>query len=199
MTEFKFVQKIGKEIETVLDDFALLRITVFAEFPYLYEGNRAYEKEYIQTYCQSERSFFFGIYHQNELIGATTCLPLSDETEEVKKPFADAKIDVNQVFYFGESIILQKFRGQGFGNLFFDERERYAAQFKEIKFITFCAVERPKNHPLKPENFRPNDIFWTKRKYIKRTELSCEMKWLDKNESTETFKKMTFWTKKIER
>ena len=199
MSEFKFVQKIGKEIATVLEDFAQLRITVFAEFPYLYEGNLAYEKEYIQTYCRSERSFFFGIYHQNKLIGATTCLPLVDETEEVKKPFEDAKIDVNQVFYFGESIILQKFRGQGFGNLFFDERERYAKQFAEIKLTTFCAVERPTNHPLKPDDFRSNDFFWSKRNYIKRLELSCEMIWLDKNESTETFKKMTFWTKTIER
>jgi hypothetical protein len=199
MSEFKFIQKIGKEIETVLEDFAQLRITVFAEFPYLYEGNLAYEKEYIQTYCRSEMSFFFGIYHQNKLIGATTCLPLVDETEEVKKPFEDAKIDINQVFYFGESIILQKFRGQGFGNLFFDERERYAKQFAKIKFTTFCTVERPKNHPLKPENFRPNDLFWSKRKYLKRPELSCEMKWLDKNETAETFKKLTFWTKTIER
>lgn len=49
MSEFKFVQKIGKEIETILDEFAQLRITVFAEFPYLYEGNLSYEKEYIRT------------------------------------------------------------------------------------------------------------------------------------------------------
>ncbi len=199
MTEFKFVQKIGKEIETVVSDFAQLRITVFAEFPYLYDGNLEYEKDYIQTYSQSEKSFFFGIYLQDELVGATTCLPLSDETDEIKRPFFDAKIDVKQVFYFGESIILQKFRGQGFGKLFFDEREQYAAKFKEIKFTTFCAVERPSNHPLKPENYRPNDLFWTKRKYIKRPELSCEMKWLDKTETTETSKKLTFWIKSLER
>jgi hypothetical protein len=199
MNEFKYIQKTGKEIETILDDFAHLRIMVFAEFPYLYEGNLAYEKEYIQTYCQSEKSFFFGIYHQNELIGATTCLPLIDETEEIKKPFIDAKIDVNQVFYFGESIILKKFRGQGFGNLFYNEREKYAMQFGKINLTTFCAVERPNSHPLKPENFRSNDLFWSKRKYIKRPELSCEMKWLDKNESEESTKKLTFWTKSTER
>jgi hypothetical protein len=199
MGEFTFVQKTGSEIKTVLDDFAQLRITVFAEFPYLYEGNIEYEKEYIQTYCQSERSFFFGIYLQNKLIGATTCLPLSDETDNIQRPFIEAKMDLNQVFYFGESIILKKFRGQGFGNLFFDERERFAAQFSEIKFTTFCAVERPNSHPLKPENFRSNDLFWSKWKYIKRLELSCEMKWLDKNESEESTKKLTFWTKSIER
>ncbi|MEK9766417.1 MAG: GNAT family N-acetyltransferase, partial [Thalassolituus sp.] len=40
----------GSDIATFLDDIAALRIQVFREFPYLYEGTAEYEKNYLQTY-----------------------------------------------------------------------------------------------------------------------------------------------------
>lgn len=35
----RFIKKIGAEIRDYFEDFAKLRMTVFKEYPYLYEGS----------------------------------------------------------------------------------------------------------------------------------------------------------------
>ena len=38
----------GEEIEYAIDDLARLRIEVFADFPYLYDGDLVYEAQYLR-------------------------------------------------------------------------------------------------------------------------------------------------------
>ncbi|HZP92062.1 MAG TPA: hypothetical protein VFB20_04175, partial [Burkholderiales bacterium] len=40
----------GKGLERYVDDLARLRIEVFREFPYLYDGSLDYERKYLKTY-----------------------------------------------------------------------------------------------------------------------------------------------------
>jgi GNAT superfamily N-acetyltransferase len=192
-----FVTKKGAEIASVFEDLATLRISVFRDFPYLYEGSVDYEKEYLKVYSQSERAFLFAVYANNKMVGATTCIPLSDETSEVKLPFEAAGFNTDTIFYFGESILLSTFRGLGLGHRFFDEREAHAHSFGTFKTTCFCAVERDENHPLKPENYRPNDIFWKKRGYQKENSLQSTFEWQDINETVSTAKTMIYWTKDL--
>ncbi|MFN8283713.1 MAG: hypothetical protein U0U67_10890 [Chitinophagales bacterium] len=197
MYTFNFVWKKGKEILTVADDFAQLRISVFREFPYLYDGSVEYEKEYIQTYSNAKDALLFAVYKNAQMIGATTCIPLKEETEEVKEPFIKAGFDVDTIFYFGESLILKEYRGLGFGHRFFDEREAHAKSFGRYNTTAFCAVNREDDHPLKPNDYRTNDAFWVKRGYQKSIDLICRMEWLDIQQSVPTYKELTFWTKEI--
>ena len=37
----------GADVRTVLDDVARLRISVFRDFPYLYDGSLDYERDYL--------------------------------------------------------------------------------------------------------------------------------------------------------
>ena len=188
-------RRIGKEIACVIEGLGELRMKVFYEFPYLYEGNMDYEKAYLSIYTKSKLGFAFLLYDNNELIGATTGLPLAEEGVEIKKPFLDAGIDINDVFYFGESILLQAYRGQGFGHLFFDEREAFARTNK-FPITAFCSVVRPENHALKPRDYRSNELFWKKRQYIRNSDLICKMSWLDRNQVLETEKELEFWLRK---
>lgn len=192
-----YITKRGREIEAVFEDLAQLRITVFKAFPYLYEGSIAYEKAYLKTYISSERSFLFAVYSEGRMVGATTCIPLSDETDEVREPFQQVHFDLSTVFYFGESILLPEFRGLGLGHRFFDVREAHARSFGSFKTTCFCAVVRPDNHPFKPEEYRPLDEFWTKRGYKKEPALQSQFDWLDIGESVSTFKPMVYWMKSI--
>ena len=109
----------GKEIESVILDLAQLRIIVFKDYPYLYEGSIVYEQEYLQTYINAERSFLFTVWDNDRMVGATTCIPLADETPEVQEPFIKAEMNIETIFYFGESILLSEYRGLGIGNRFF--------------------------------------------------------------------------------
>lgn len=196
-TELSFVTKTGKGIESVFDDLAGLRIAVFHDYPYLYEGTIAYEKEYLKTYSNSERAFLFSVYHGKTMVGATTCIPLSDEMEEVKKPFKDLGMEVFRIFYFGESILLPEYRGLGLGNRFFDEREAHARSFGDYDLSCFCSVDRGDNHPKKPDNYRANDAFWLKRGYQQEPSLQALMEWPDIGEGESSGKKMIFWTKSL--
>jgi GNAT superfamily N-acetyltransferase len=198
MENLTFIWKKGAEIESVFEDLGKLRITVFHDFPYLYEGSLDYEMEYLKIYSQSAKSLLFAVYDGDQMVGATTCIPLSDETEEVRKPFKGAGYEVDRVFYFGESILLKEYRGLGLGHRFFDEREAHARSFGSFHIACFCAVERDADHPLKPAEYRPNDAFWLKRGYRKEPGLQSNMEWLDIGEREQTSKKMTFWVKSLE-
>lgn len=197
--ELNFITKTGSNIASVFDDLAQLRITVFRDFPYLYEGSVDYEKEYLKTYSNSESAFLFAVYDGSKMVGATTCIPLIDETAEVRQPFEVAGFNLNEIFYFGESILLKEYRGLGLGHRFFDEREKHAAGYGNYKTCCFCSVERGEDHPAKPADYRPNDAFWLKRGYKKEPKLQTHMAWPDIGESRSTPKKMVFWTKNLDK
>lgn len=196
MNQLSYISYKGKEIESVFDDLARLRIEVFRSFPYLYEGSIAYEKEYLKVYSTSETSFLFAVYDDKKMVGATTCIPLIDETDEVKKPFLEAKIEINTIFYFGESILLPDYRGLGIGHRFFDERETHALSFEQYKITCFCSVIRSENHILRPKDYKPLDDFWQKRGYKKASNLKSKFDWLDIGEKVSTQKDMIYWIKK---
>jgi len=60
---------------------------------------------------------------------------------------------------------------------------------------TFCAVDRPDDHPLRPAGYRPLDEFWTSLGYQRRPELRATFVWKEIGEATESPKHLTFWTK----
>ncbi|MCF0056773.1 GNAT family N-acetyltransferase [Dyadobacter sp. CY356] len=191
-----FITKQSNAIASVFDDLAKLRIAVFRDYPYLYEGTEEYEKEYLKIYSNSGKSFLFAIYDGDKMVGGTTCIPLQDETADIHAPFLEAGLDIRSIFYFGESILLKSYRGLGLGHRFFDAREEYAASFGTFKTTCFCSVERI-NHPAEPADYRPNDAFWIKRGYKKVPDLKATMEWPDIDETISTPKTMIFWMKDI--
>ncbi|AEI50779.1 GNAT family N-acetyltransferase [Runella slithyformis] len=192
-----FTAKRGAEIASVVEALGKLRIAVFHAYPYLYEGTLDYEKDYLQTYVKAPRSFLFAVYDGHEMVGATTGIPLSDETADVRQPFEEAGFDLNTIFYFGESILLPAYRGLGLGHRFFDEREAHARSFNTYTVTCFCAVEREENHPEKPQDYRPNDAFWTKRGYRKEPSLLTHFEWPDIGQTHSTTKKMVYWKRTL--
>lgn len=197
MPDLTFMKAQGQAIEAVRDQLAALRMTVFRNFPYLYQGNIAYERAYLETYIRSNRSLLFTVRDGEQLVGATTALPLLDETAEVQAPFRRAGYDLSRIFYFGESILLTAYRGAGLGNRFFDEREAHARQFESYTTACFCAVQRPVDHPLRPADYQPLDGFWIRRGFAHRPDLNTTLYWPDRGETKSTPKSMTYWTRPL--
>ena len=182
----------GDQFAHWIDPVANLRISVFREFPYLYAGDVDYERRYLQRYQDSSGSVLILALDGDQLVGASTGLPLVDADAAFQAPFKAKGMDLNTIFYFGESVLLSKFRGGGIGHRFFDERER-VAKAQGFTITTFCAVVRPADHPMRPEHYRPHDQFWNKRGYQSRPDLECEYSWLDLDQDRETPKTMRFW------
>ncbi|MFO4986988.1 hypothetical protein RCK87_24905, partial [Salmonella enterica subsp. enterica serovar 1,4,[5],12:i:-] len=76
----------GDALAARLDAIAALRIAVFRDWPYLYAGD--------------------------DVVGASTGIPLADDDAAFHAPFRAAGIDVDAVFYFGESVLLPAWRGR---------------------------------------------------------------------------------------
>lgn len=197
MESLQFITKKGQGIKSVFDDLADLRITVFRDYPYLYEGSVAYEKEYLAPYIESERSMLFAVYSGQQMVGATTCIPMGDETAAIRRPLEEAGFDISTIFYFGESILLSPYRGMGLGHRFFDEREAHAQSFGTYRKACFFSVERRLNHPLKPINYRSNAEFWRKRGYIEQASLRATIDWPDIGEQASTPKTLVCWMRDL--
>jgi len=193
--EFRILS--GDAIAPYIDNLAELRIRVFHEYPYLYEGTLAYEQQYLKTYASSAESLFVLAIDKGIVVGAATGIPMADETSEFKQPFIDQGIDPEKVFYFGESVLLPEYRGQGIGVRFFEERENYARSLKRFERCCFCAIERPDDHPLRPAGYTPLNQFWNNRGYRHHPELRTEYVWQEIGESEESAKPMSFWIKAI--
>ncbi|MCC6138761.1 MAG: GNAT family N-acetyltransferase [Bdellovibrionaceae bacterium] len=188
----------GGEFQPYMDTLGALRISVFREWPYLYEGDLNYERKYLSTYATSSSSFGFFVFDGKELVGATTAIELLDETSEFQKPFLEQSIPVQSVIYFGESILLSKYRGLGLGKKFMQERLNYALSFTDKKYAAFCAVQREIDHPLKPKGYVPLDGFWKLQGFLPRAGMTAQFSWKDLGEQQETQKTLQFWLRSLE-
>lgn len=188
----------GSDAARHLDDLARLRISVFRDFPYLYDGDLEYERNYLATYAKSEGSIFVLALDDGKTVGASTGVPMEAETDEVRSPFLRASYDPRDFFYFGESVLLSSYRGHGIGVRFFEEREAQARRLS-LPFCTFCAVERPSDHPRRPADYVPLNDFWRKRGYVHHPELSTTFSWRELDEHAESPKPLSFWIRELPR
>lgn len=185
----------GSEVAEFLPDAARLRIAVFREFPYLYDGDESAEGDYLRGYAGCPASVFVVALAAGGVVGISTGLPLAAADPAFSQPFEVAGLEVGEWFYFGESVLAKAWRGRGIGHRFFDGREAHA---RDLGFnrACFCAVERAEDHPLKPAGYRPHHRFWGKRGYVRRPDLQARFGWqqIDSRDA-EVENVLTFWTR----
>ena len=186
----------GEELRAALGDLARLRIAVFAAFPYLYDGSEAYEREYLAEFTAAPGAVLVAAFDSARIVGAATASPLAGQDAYIREPFARAGIDPGGVFYFGESVLLPAYRGQGIGHAFFDHREA-AARGRGAASAAFCAVVRPADHPARPADYTPLDAFWTRRGYVPVPGLTGEFSWQEHGEAGESPKPMQYWMRHL--
>ncbi|TQS73324.1 GNAT family N-acetyltransferase [Rhodobacteraceae bacterium] len=182
----------GRRLEAVLDDVAALRIEVFRDWPYLYDGTLEYERSYLEAYRDGAGGVVVGAFDGTTLVGAATGSPLLEHAPEFGCGFEKAGIDPATVFYCAESVLLAPYRGQGIGHAFFTAREDHARALG-YGFSAFCAVIRPQGHPLRPATYQPLDAFWMKRGYKPLPDVIARFDWKDIDQPHATSKNLQFW------
>ncbi|HWU02758.1 MAG TPA: GNAT family N-acetyltransferase [Novosphingobium sp.] len=186
----------GADIAGAIADLAALRIAVFAAWPYLYDGDTAYEAQYLREFAAEPGSVLIAACDGERIVGAATCSPMSGQKAEFRAPFEERGIDTASLFYFGESVLLPEYRGRGIGHAFFDHREA-AARAAGATAATFAAVIRPADHPARPEGYRPLDAFWRARGYAPVEGLVTQLAWQEHGEAGESAKPMQYWLRTL--
>ena len=186
----------GDAVAAALDDLARLRIDVFADWPYLYAGSLDYERDYVATYRDAQNAILVAAKDGDRIVGAATGTPMEDHASDFAAPFAATGIPLTDIFYCAESVLLPDYRGQGAGHVFFDMREAKAKALGR-RYVAFCSVMRPEDHPARPADYRPLDEFWRKRGYEKLDGVIARFKWTDHGDAEQSEKPLQFWMKAL--
>ncbi|QTN31087.1 GNAT family N-acetyltransferase [Akkermansiaceae bacterium] len=173
---FEITTHSGQSARSFLDEVADLRIAVFREFPYLYDGSIDYERDYLSNYFSSEKSLLIIVKEKSRIVGISTSAPLEEADQAFQSSVLNGGLNPAEMLYFGESVLLPEFRGKGIGRRFFDLREEWALRWG-FSVTGFCALERPDEHPLRPADYRPLHSFWESRGYRKREDLVVKLPW----------------------
>jgi len=187
----------GAAIATQADALARLRIAVFREYPYLYEGDLAYEADYIRRYSQAPGSVMLIAREGEQVVGASTAMPMAQEDPAFRGPLEAAGMDCRQIFYFGESVLLPQYRGHGVGRRFMLERLSHVQQQGGFAWACFCAVDRAADDPRRPAAYRPLDGFWTRHGFVRQPHLQAVLDWREIGEQDQRPHTLTFWLKAL--
>lgn len=184
----------GAALDAALPDLARLRITVFRAFPYLYDGDLAYEENYLRSYAENPDAVLIAARDGDRIVGAATGMPLAAHADASQ--LTGVLPPVDQVFYCAESVLLPEYRGHGLGHAFFDQREA-EARAQGFRYTFFCGVVRPADHPLRPEGYQPLDGFWRKRGYEKAEGVTAVFHWTDLGDAEETPHVLQAWIREL--
>ncbi|WP_240756636.1 GNAT family N-acetyltransferase [Roseicella aquatilis] len=184
----------GEALRAALPGLSRLRLAVFAEWPYLYAGDPAYEERYLAAYAEDPAAAVVVAFDGATPVGMASCQPMTSSHGTVPAAFRARGLDPARYCYFGESVLLPPYRGRGAGVGFFAAREAHARSLG-LPAAAFCAVVRNPNDPRRPGDTVPLDAFWRRRGYVHHPDLSCVFHWREIGDDRETPHVLSFWLK----
>lgn len=184
----------GEKIHAFIPELAKLRIQLFREYPYRYDGTLEYEHKYLETYVQCPESCIIVALDENTVVGAATGIPLEYEIEAFKTPYQNEEI--KNLFYVGELLLLPNYRGQAPFIPMMKAMRKEALAYHANK-VVFCAVDRPINDPKAPTHYVSLERLWRYFNFRKMAEKYTFLSWKEIDEDNESPKKMIFWERDI--
>ncbi len=186
----------GADLDAALDDVARLRIAVFRDWPYLYDGDLDYERRYLSTYRDSPGAILVWRLRRGAPCGCRDRHADGRSRRRIRRGLCQDRAAA------GARVLLRRVRaparipGQGIGHRFFDAREAQARRLGR-SHVAFCSVKRPDDHPARPAQARTNDAFWRKRGYAPLPGVMADFAWKDLGEREETRKPLQFWLRAL--
>ncbi len=183
----------GKDIKPYIKELAKLRIKIFREYPYLYDGDAAYEEKYLHDYSMHESNVCILLIDNSQIVGASTGMWLKHSDKEFQSCFLDKNIPIDNIYYFGEFIVYKSYRGKGAGRMLLEHSEKHAISLG-AKTTALCTIER-KEKPLPDDSCHPYKPLWRKLGYQPNSNLIIYYKWKEIDEDKASSKPMKFWIK----
>lgn len=188
----------GADIQKIIPELAGLRLKIFRNFPDLYFGDADYEARHLSDYARHDKSMCVVAEDKGELVGAALAVPFTHTSPNFQLCFIRNGLDVSNIYYFGESILLPGYEGKGLGKKLFIERERYALTMG-AKMSTFCTINRTETNGKKSISFGDFSSFWERMGYHRQENLQtsflCRAYGYDEEDQSGS---ITFWLKDLE-
>lgn len=186
----------GSAVKACLEALASLRIDIFREYPYLYDGHREDELKYLRLYMETPDAFVISVNDSEFMVGAATGMPLCQEHKSLIDPFVGISYPVNEVFYVGEVLFYPAYRDCGLGLQLMEHIEEHVRTFEIYRYLTCATIVRPENHPLCPENYVPIDRFLNRTAFKMLPGVTTSFAWKEIDGSS-CEHPMQFWVKEF--
>lgn len=190
----------GESLENLRSFVVNLRITIFKEYPYLYEGNVKEENAYFDWFSKLPNTAIAVAYLDAKPIGFTSGTSFVDFDEHFQGSvdiFTKAKLEAKNYYYFPEILILPEHDNDLINYRLFEALENHA---KKLNYKSGCFVtEEHESHPLKPQDYKPLDYLWHLLDYTKSA-LIINFSWstIQADKSSKDKKHaLIYWLKKL--
>lgn len=158
--------------ETMLEksrEIGALRIEIFREWPYLYEGEIEEASTYLKDYIKDESGRLITLENEGEILGMVTGIAVA---------FYDAHLLAEtspRYYYWGDFILKKAYRGHQLGQQLFDAAREV---FKTLDFDTLlmAMIKRDAFDPRRPKEARDMREF-AKKVGFKSNGVSLFYKW----------------------
>ena len=187
------------EIERYLEEVIKLRVEVFREYPYLYDGNLEYEKEYFKDFVKDSTARVILVKDGFEVVAVATSIALSNAhlCDDIHKPFIEKGYDVERFYYYGEIMIDKNYRNKGISKQIYGLREK---EVLSLGFDRLCFATILKDSDKMPQDYFDPAEMWKSMRFDEHLDMQVECSWpkIQYDGSTrEQVSKLNFWVKKI--
>jgi GNAT superfamily N-acetyltransferase len=186
----------GADVAAYIDDIATLRIIVFREYPYLYDGTLEAERKYLRHYADNPRAVVIIAMDDGRMAGAVTGIPLAGESPELLEPFRAQRIAVEGIYYVGEMMFYREYRAKGLGSRLWRHLETHARGLGGFDTMACATVARPDDHPCRPPGYLPIDRFCLRHGLVKQPELAVSLGWQE-IDGAQHVNRLVFWLKPL--
>ena len=200
---YRYEAVLGTRIAEILDDVASLRIELFRQYPYLYDGNLEYERNYLKGLSENDKSFVVAAYMDDQVVGAATALPLSSNAEildGVRERFFRAGFDPQACYYYSEILVRPSQRRRGISKEFYRRRREMALQLG-YSTVCFSALNTEEiDSPAPPDYFDPSEM-WRGMGFIQHRDIYVDYEWPTLRPDGTTLDmthRLYFWTRHLE-
>lgn len=186
----------GAAITGAVDDLATLRLEIFPEYPYLYQGRREDELAYLNSYAEAPDACVILACDGLTVIGAATGMPLVHEDAQMRDAFAGTAFPLNEVYYVGELLFYPAYRNGGLGSKLLAQLENRIRSLGRYRHLTCATVERPDDHPLRPHDYIPITRFLARTGFVRLRGVTTHFTWRE-TDGVKRDHPMQFWSKEL--
>lgn len=186
----------GTAIAGVLDELATLRLHIFQEYPYLYEGRREDELTYLETYAKAPDACVILACDGSAVIGGATGMPLVHEDTQIRGAFAGTPLSLDEMYYVGELLFRPAYRNCGLGRKLLARLEIHIRSLGGYRTLTCAMVERSDDHPLRPCDYLPITRFLARTGFVRLPGVTTHFTWRE-TDGVKRDHSMQFWIKEL--
>lgn len=185
----------GTAIAEVLDEVATLRLEIFREYPYLYQGRRDDELAYLGSYAEVPDSCVMLACDGSIIIGALTGMPLIHDAQ-IRDVFAGTRVSIEGAYYVGELLFHPAYRNGGLGQRLLARLERHVRSLGGYRTLVCATVERSDDHPLRPRDYIPITRFLARTGFARLPGVTTRFIWRE-TDGVKRDHPMQFWGKEL--